>query len=60
MFQVKYKPDGTIQRYKVRLVAKSIQQTHGLDYFETLSPVVKPSTIRVILTLVVTKGWDIQ
>ena len=56
VFQVKYKPDGTIQRYKARLVAKGFQQTHGLDYFETLSLVVKPSTIRVILTLVVTNG----
>ena len=60
VFQVKYKPDGTIQRYKARLVAKGFQQTHGLDYFETLSLVVKPSTIRVILTLVVTNGQDIQ
>ena len=41
-------------------MAKGFQQTPSLDYFETFSPMVKPSTIRVILALAVTKGWDIQ
>ncbi|XP_031280161.1 uncharacterized protein LOC116138588 [Pistacia vera] len=58
--QTKFHADGSLQKYKARLVAKGFQQTPGLDYFETFSPVVKPSTIRIILTLVVTNGWDIQ
>ena len=41
-------------------MAKGFQQTPSLDYFETFSSMVKPSTIRVILALAVTKGWDIQ
>lgn len=60
VFRVKQHSDGTVQRYKARLVAKGFQQTPGLDYFETFSPVVKASTIRVILTLAITYGWDIQ
>ena len=32
----------------------------GVDFFETFSPMVKPSTIRVIVSLAVTYGWDIQ
>ena len=32
----------------------------GIEFFETFSPIVKPSTIRVIFSLVVTNKWDIQ
>lgn len=60
VFRVKYNQDGSVQRHKARLVAKGFQQTPGLDYFETFSPVVKPSTIRVIFTLAITHHWDIQ
>ena len=60
IFQVKYNPNGFIQRYKAQLIAKSFQQIAGLDYFDTFSLVIKWSTIRVVPTIVVTKGWDIQ
>ena len=60
VFRVKYHADGSVQRYKARLVAKGFQQTPGVDFFETFSPVIKPCTIRVIFTLVVTNNWDIQ
>ncbi|XP_031269063.1 uncharacterized protein LOC116127555 [Pistacia vera] len=58
VFRTKYNADadGTLQKYKARLVAKGFQQTPGLDYFETFSPVIKPSTIRIVLTLVVTNS----
>lgn len=60
IFRVKFNPDGSIQRHKARLVEKGFQQQPGIDFFETFSPVVKPSTIRVILTLAVTHNWDVQ
>lgn len=60
VFRVKYKPDGSVNRFKARLVAKGFQQTQGLDYFETFSPVIKQPTVRVMLTLAVTHGWDVQ
>lgn len=53
-FKVKYNPDGSISKYKVRLVAKGFHQTQGVDFFETFSPVVKPCTIRIFLSLAVT------
>ncbi|XP_031261146.1 uncharacterized protein LOC116119349 [Pistacia vera] len=59
VFRVKFHADRTLQKYKARLVAKGFQQTPDLDFFETFSPVIKPSTIRIVLTLAVTHNWDI-
>lgn len=41
-------------------MAKGYLQTPSIDYGETYSPVIKPSTIRVFLTLVVTWKWPIR
>ena len=60
MFRVKQNPDGSINNYKARLVAKGFNQMHGFDYKETFSPVVKPVTVRTVLTLAVTNKWCIQ
>ena len=54
IFIIKYKADGTLDKYKARLMAKGFQQTPGVNYFETFSPVVKHATIRLIFTLAVT------
>ena len=60
VFRNKLKADGSLKKYKARLVAKGFQQTLGIDFIETFSPMVKASTIRIIFTLDVTRGWDVQ
>uniref|UniRef100_A0A803NGE1 Retrovirus-related Pol polyprotein from transposon TNT 1-94 n=1 Tax=Cannabis sativa TaxID=3483 RepID=A0A803NGE1_CANSA len=60
VYRIKFYPDGTVERLKARLVAKGFQQTVGIDYFETYSPVIKPCTIRIMFTLAATYGCEIQ
>jgi len=60
VFKVKKHSDGSIECYKARLVARGFRQRYGLDYEDTFSPVVKPTTIRLLLSLVVTHGWSLR
>ncbi|TYK18915.1 Retrovirus-related Pol polyprotein from transposon TNT 1-94 [Cucumis melo var. makuwa] len=60
VFKIKRNSYGSISRYKARLVAKGFHQTHNIDYNETFSPVVKPITIRMLLTITIMKGWSIH
>jgi hypothetical protein len=60
VFKVKHKADGSVDRHKARLVAKGFKQRLGIDYDDTFSPVVKPATIQLVLSLIVSQGWTLH
>jgi hypothetical protein len=60
VYHIKKQADGTIDRYKARLVAKDFKQRYGTDYEDTFSHVVKAATIRLVLVVVVSRGWSLQ
>ena len=59
VYKLKVRLDGTIDRYKARLVARGFSQEYGLEYDETFSPVTKITTMRVLLAIAASKSWNI-
>ncbi|GKA02741.1 ribonuclease H-like domain-containing protein [Tanacetum coccineum] len=60
LYKHKYNADGSLSRYKTRLVANGHSQQQGIDCDDTFSPVVKPATIQTIFSLVVSRQWPIH
>ena len=56
-FKLKRLPDGTPSKFKARYCVRGDLQKEGIDYFETYAPVVQWSTVRLILTMILAKGW---
>ena len=59
VYKAKLKPDSSLERLKARLVAKGFHQVDGIDFSKTFSPVIKPTSIQLSLTIAVVKGWEI-
>ena len=51
VFKTKFKPDGSIDKYKVRLVAQGFLQREGIDYNEVFAPVVDSTSISLLLAI---------
>ena len=46
VFAIKYKLDGGIKRYKVRLITKGFTQTYGINYHLTFAPIARINSIQ--------------
>ena len=57
VFKLKRLPDGTPSRFKARFCARGDLQKEGIDFFDTYAPVVQWSTIRLLLSTVLTESW---
>jgi hypothetical protein len=60
VWTTKRKSYGTIDHYKGRLVAKGYKQRNGIDYEDNFIPVIKSATIRLVLSIAVSRGWTIR
>ncbi|CAL9006016.1 unnamed protein product [Prunus brigantina] len=60
IYTAKLKADGSVERYKVGLVAKGYTQRYGIDFEETFAPVAKINTIRVLLSLAANLDWPLH
>ena len=59
-FSVKLRYDGSLDRYKSRLVALGNKKEYGVDYEETFSPVAKMTTVRTILAITASQSWRLH
>ncbi|XP_073355215.1 uncharacterized protein [Aegilops tauschii subsp. strangulata] len=60
VYRHKTRADGSLERYKARWVVCGFRQRMGVDYGETFSPVVKPATIRTVLTIAASRRWPVH
>ena len=60
VFVKKLKSDGTLDKYKARLVARGFTQEHGIDYTETFAPTVQLTTVRLLLAYAAANDWEIH
>ena len=60
VYTVKYTANGSLERYKARLVGKGYTQTYGVDHVETFTSVAKMNTISILLSLAANYNWDLQ
>ena len=59
-YKIKYNSDGSVERYKGRLVAKGFTQRYGIEYEENFAPIARQETIRMLISLATQKKWTIH
>ena len=57
VLRIKKNAAGEIEKYKARLVARGFTQIHGVDYYETYTPVARLASFRILLAMANRNGW---
>ena len=60
VYRVKYHLDGTIERFKSRLVILDNHQVERINYTETFVSVAKMVTVHTVLAVVAAKAWELH
>ena len=60
VFKVKYYDDGTIEKFKARVVAQRYSQVYGIDFEETYAPTVRYDTLRLLFAIATIEDWEIH
>ena len=59
IYNIKTRSDGSIERYKARLVVKGFTQEYRIDYEKTFALVAYISSVRALLAVAATSKWDL-
>lgn len=60
VFKIKYNPDGTIDKYKARLVARGFTQVENIDFQETFAPTMRFESLRLLFAIAILYGLMIH
>ena len=59
VYTVKQTPEGKVDHYKARLIAKGYTQTYGIDYEETFAPIAKINTVWTLISCAANLRWSL-
>jgi hypothetical protein len=60
IYKIKHAADGSVEKYKVRFVARGFSHVEGIDYEQTFSLVAQYTSIRMIISLAASMGWRLH